>query len=74
MGRMPNDDQAAPYSSVLHYLEAVKKVDGDDCHPREREDPEGHAAFPISLDSACTQGSSFGSHTSWPTGSPLSRA
>jgi branched-chain amino acid transport system substrate-binding protein len=30
MGRMPNDNQAALYSSVLHYLEAVKKVDGDD--------------------------------------------
>jgi branched-chain amino acid transport system substrate-binding protein len=29
-GRMPNDNQAALYSSVLHYLEAVKKVDGDD--------------------------------------------
>src|SRR5580692_2715186 len=42
-------------------------------HPREREDPGGHAAFPISLGSACTQGSSSGSRTSWPTGSPLSR-
>ena len=30
MGRMPNDNQAALYSSVLHYLEAFKKVDGDD--------------------------------------------
>jgi len=29
-GRMPNDNQAALYSSVLHYLEAVKKVAGDD--------------------------------------------
>jgi branched-chain amino acid transport system substrate-binding protein len=30
MQRMPNDNQAALYSSVLHYLEAVKKVGGDD--------------------------------------------
>jgi branched-chain amino acid transport system substrate-binding protein len=29
-GRMPNDNQAALYSSVLHYLEAVKSVEGDD--------------------------------------------
>jgi branched-chain amino acid transport system substrate-binding protein len=29
-GRMPNDNQAALYSSVLHYLEAVEKVGGDD--------------------------------------------
>jgi branched-chain amino acid transport system substrate-binding protein len=29
-GRMPNDNQAALYSSVLHYLEAIKKVDRDD--------------------------------------------
>ena len=29
-GRMPNDNQAALYSSVLHYLEAVEKVEGDD--------------------------------------------
>jgi branched-chain amino acid transport system substrate-binding protein len=29
-GRMPNDNQAALYSSVLHYLEAVKTVGGDD--------------------------------------------
>jgi branched-chain amino acid transport system substrate-binding protein len=28
--RMPNDNQAALYSSVLHYLEAVKAVGGDD--------------------------------------------
>ena len=28
--RMPNDNQAALYSSVLHYLEAVKTVGGDD--------------------------------------------
>jgi branched-chain amino acid transport system substrate-binding protein len=27
---MPNDNQAALYSSVLHYLEAVKKAGGDD--------------------------------------------
>jgi branched-chain amino acid transport system substrate-binding protein len=27
---MPNDNQAALYSSVLHYLEAVKKTGGDD--------------------------------------------
>jgi branched-chain amino acid transport system substrate-binding protein len=31
-GRMPNDNQAALYSSVLHYLEAVEKVEGDDAH------------------------------------------
>jgi branched-chain amino acid transport system substrate-binding protein len=30
MQHMPNDNQAALYSSVLHYLEAVKKVGGDD--------------------------------------------
>ena len=35
-------------------------LQGAACHPREREDPEGHAAFPISLGAACTQGSSFG--------------
>src|ERR1700722_2183877 len=29
-GRMPNDNQAALYSSVLHYLEAVESVEGDD--------------------------------------------
>src|ERR1700678_2619762 len=29
-GRMPNDNQAALYSSALHYLEAVKTVGGDD--------------------------------------------
>jgi branched-chain amino acid transport system substrate-binding protein len=29
-GRMPNDNQAALYSSVLHYFEAVKSVEGDD--------------------------------------------
>jgi branched-chain amino acid transport system substrate-binding protein len=28
--RMPNDNQAALYSSVLHYLEAVKKTGNDD--------------------------------------------
>jgi branched-chain amino acid transport system substrate-binding protein len=28
--RMPNDNQAALYSSVLHYLEAVKATGGDD--------------------------------------------
>jgi branched-chain amino acid transport system substrate-binding protein len=28
--RMPNDNQAALYSSVLHYLEAVKETGGDD--------------------------------------------
>jgi len=28
--RMPNDNQAKLYSSVLHYLEAVKKTGGDD--------------------------------------------
>ncbi len=28
--RMPNDNQVALYSSVLHYLEAVKAVGGDD--------------------------------------------
>jgi branched-chain amino acid transport system substrate-binding protein len=28
--RMPNDNQAALYSSVLHYLEAVKVIDGDE--------------------------------------------
>jgi branched-chain amino acid transport system substrate-binding protein len=28
--RMPNDNQAALYSSVLHYLEAVKTAGGDD--------------------------------------------
>jgi len=28
--RMPNDNQAALYSSVLHYLEAVRKTGGDD--------------------------------------------
>jgi branched-chain amino acid transport system substrate-binding protein len=28
--RMPNDNQAALYSSVLHYLEAVKAIDGDE--------------------------------------------
>ena len=27
---MPNDNQVALYSSVLHYLEAVKKTGGDD--------------------------------------------
>jgi len=29
-GRVPNDNQAALYSSVLHFLEAVKKVDGEE--------------------------------------------
>jgi branched-chain amino acid transport system substrate-binding protein len=28
--RMPNDNQAALYSSVLHYLQAVQKTGGDD--------------------------------------------
>jgi hypothetical protein len=30
---MPNDNQAARYSSVMHYLGAVKKVEVDDPLP-----------------------------------------
>src|ERR1700683_4281096 len=42
-------------------------------HPREREDPEGHATRRVCPGPACPQGFSSGSRPSLPTGSLLSR-